>query len=425
MATVGRDIESVEVTGREFWSDGPPYELFKQMRSKCPIHWTASFEEFPDEAGFWSVTTAEDVHTVSRDWRTYSSEAGGVLAAAGGFPLELAQAMFIGMDPPKHDRLKALFQAGFTPRRIAAHEDAIREIVVKVLDRLDGRQTCDLVSDVAQPVVSRVIGSFMGIPDQDDAMWARLMNSTLGAADPDLNPDGFEGAIEKDLPEIFEHCRQLIAARQESPTDDLTSVLVHSEIDGSKLEEHEIVMGFFLLMAAGNDSTKATYCSGMRALMEDGEQMQLLLEDPSLIPAAVEESLRMFPAFAHFRRTATSDTELHGQKIREGEKVVMWYVSSNRDDTRFEDADRFDLRRWSNRGSSPEASVSRARCEHQAFGAGGRHFCLGTALARLELKVMLEETLRRYPAIELDGSPAAVESLFLNQLKSLPVGLRR
>src|SRR5271166_664510 len=206
MATVGRDIRSVELTAQEFWADGPPYELFKQMRRECPVHWTEGFEIFPDEAGFWSVTTAEDVLTVSRDYRTYSSERGGVLAAAGGFPLELAQAMFIGMDPPKHDRLKALFQAGFTPRRIAAHEDAIRAIAVKVLDRLEGRDTCDLVSDVAQPIVSRVIGSFMGIPEEDDAMWARRMNSTLGAADRDLNPGGFEGAIEKDLPEIFERC---------------------------------------------------------------------------------------------------------------------------------------------------------------------------------------------------------------------------
>jgi cholest-4-en-3-one 26-monooxygenase len=382
--------------------------MFKQMRGQCPIHWTESFEEFPEEAGFWSVTTAEDIHTVSRDWQTYSSERGGVLVAAAGFPLELAQAMFIGMDPPKHDRLKALFQAGFTPKRIAAHEDAIRAIAVKVLDRLEGRERCDLVVDVAQPIVSRVIGSFMGIPEEDDAIWARLMNATLGAADPDLNPDGFEGAVEKDVPEIFERCRRLIAERQENPTDDLTSVLVHAEVDGEKLEEHEIVMGFFLLVAAGNDSTKATFCSAMRALMEDREQMQLLVDDPALIPSAVEESLRMFPAFAHFRRTAMCDTELHGQKIREGEKVVMWYVSSNRDETRYEDADRFDVRR------NPE---------HQAFGAGGRHFCLGTALARLELKVMLEETLARYPNMEIAGSPAYVESPFINQLKSLPVRL--
>ncbi len=408
MATAGPDIENVELTDPELWLDGPPHETFKRMRSGCPIHWTESFELFPEEAGFWSVSTADDVHTVSRDFKTYSSERGGVLVAAAGFPLELAQAMFIGMDPPKHDRLKALFQAGFTPKRIAAHEDSVRAIVTRVLDRLHGREQCDLVTDVAQPAVSRVIGSFMGISEEDDAVWARLMNSTLGAADPDINPHGFEGAVEKDVPEIFERCRVLIAERQEHPTDDLTSVLVHAEVDGQKLEEHEIVMGFFLLMAAGNDSTKATYCSGMRALMEDREQLQMLLDDPSLIPGAVEESLRMFPAFAHFRRTATCDTELHGQKIREGEKVVMWYVSSNRDDTRFQDPERFDITRTE---------------EHQAFGAGGRHFCLGTALARLELRIMFEETLKRYPQIELAGKPAFVQSLFINQLKTLPVRL--
>src|SRR5581483_3231459 len=168
------------------------------------------------------------------------------------------------------------------------------------------QETCDLVTEVAQPVVSRVIGSFMGIPPEDDAIWARLMNSTLGSGDPDLNPEGVEAVMEKDIPEIFERCRRMIAERQENPTDDLTSVLVHAEIDGHKLEEHEIVMGFFLLVAAGNDSTKATYCSGMRALMESPEERQALLDDPSLIPSAVEESLRMFPAFAHFRRTATA-----------------------------------------------------------------------------------------------------------------------
>ncbi len=406
MAAVDRDIASLELARRELWTDGPPHDVFRDMRRECPIHWTESFGDFPDEAGFWSVTTAQDVHTVSRDWATYSSEAGGVIAASGGFPIELARAMFIGMDPPKHDRLKALFQRGFTPKRIADHEDEIRAIVRGVLDRLQGRDRCDLVGDVAQPVVARVIGSFMGIPQADDEIWANLMNSTLGAQDPDLNPDGVQGAVEKDVPEIFERCRRLIAERQENPTDDLTSVLVHAQVDGEKLEEHEIVMGFFLLMAAGNDSTKATYCSAMRALMQDPGQMRLLVDDPSLIPGAVEEALRMFPAFAHFRRTATRDTELHGQRIREGEKVVMWYVSSNRDEAVYEDPDRFDVLR------DPE---------HQAFGAGGRHFCLGTALARLELRILLQETLARYPAIHLDGTPVYAESMFINQLKTLPV----
>src|SRR5215471_8356549 len=301
-------LDQVLLADTEYWQDGPPHELFARMRRECPVLWTSKFSEFPDEAGFWSVTTAEDVHEVSRDWRTYSSEIGGMTALKNAIlPLELQQAMFIGMDPPKHDRLKALFQGGFTPKRIAEHEERIRAITREVLDHLEGRDQCDLVTDVAQPVVARVIGSFMGIPPEDDKMWADLMNSTLAAADPDLNPEGIEGVDAEVLPKIFASCQKLIAERRANPTDDLTSVLVHAEIDGERLEEHEIVMGFFLLMAAGNDSTKATYCSGMRALMEDQEQRQLVLDDPTLIPDAVEEALRMFPAFAHFGRTTTRD----------------------------------------------------------------------------------------------------------------------
>jgi cholest-4-en-3-one 26-monooxygenase len=402
-------LDEVLLADLEYWQDGPPHELFARMRRECPVHWTPRFSQFPDEAGFWSATRAEDVHEVSRDWQAYSSEIGGMTALKNAIlPLELQQAMFIGMDPPKHDRLKALFQRGFTPKRIAEHEDRIRAITCGVLERLDGRERCDLVSDVAQPVVARVIGSFMGIPPEDDQMWADMMNSTLAAADPDLNPDGIDAVSAELIPKIFASCQRLIAERRANPTDDLTSVLVHAEIDGERLEEHEIVMGFFLLMAAGNDSTKATYCSGMRALMEDDEQRQLVLDDPTLIPDAVEEALRMFPAFAHFGRTTTRDTELHGQKIKAGEKVVMWYPSSNRDETRYENPDVYELRR---------------KAEHQAFGAGGRHFCLGTALARLELKILIEETLGRYPRIEIDGEPRYVESPFANQLKTLPVRL--
>jgi cytochrome P450 len=402
-------LDEVLVGDRERWQDGPPHELFKRMRSECPVHWSSRITEYPEEAGFWSLSRADDIHEVSHDWQTYSSAHGITALTNAIMPVELIQAMFIGMDPPKHDRLKMLFQRGFTPKRIAEHEDAIRAITIGVLDRLGGRDECELVMEVAQPVVSRVIGSFMGIPPEDDEIWARLMNATLGAGDPDLNPEGTDYVMQKEVPEIFERCRRLIAGRRENPTDDLTSVLVHSEVDGERLEEHEIVMGFFLLVAAGNDSTKATYSSGMRALLENPDQRQLLVDDPSLIPSAVEESLRMFPAFAHFRRTATHDVELGGQTIREGDKVVMWYVSSNRDETRYEDPDRFDVTR------NPE---------HQAFGAGGRHFCLGTALARLELRVLFEETLARFPQMQLAGQPEQVESPFVNQLKSLPVRLK-
>jgi cytochrome P450 len=409
MAADPVSLNDVRVLDRDRWLDGPPHELFKELRAHCPVHWTSEITDFPKEKGFWSVTRPEDVATVSRDWETYSSELGGVTAISESiFPIELSRAMFIGMDPPKHDRVKQLFQKGFTPKRTAEHEDEIRAIAVRVLDRLDGRDEAELVSEVAQPVVARVIGSFMGIPEEDDATWARLMNNLMGAGDRELEPSEIPAAIERDTIELFQRCQSLIDERRERPTDDLTSVLVHAELDGQRLEEHEIVMGFFLLMAAGNDSTKATYCSGMRALLENPGERQKLLDDPSLIPSAVEEALRMFPAFAHFSRTTTRETELHGQKIGKGEKVAMWYVSSNRDEDVYEDPDRFDVER------NPE---------HQAFGAGGRHFCLGTALARLELRILLEETLKRYPEMELNGEPRHAESPFVNQLKTLPVRL--
>ncbi len=413
METTSQDqtpLEDVLVGDRANYADGPPHELFRRLRSECPVHWTVQITEYPQEDGFWSVTTADDVHEVSRDWQTFSSEVGGFTILKNSIlSLEMQQAMFIGMDPPKHDRLKALFQRGFTPKRIAEHEDAIRAIAVDVLDGLDGRDTCDLVDEVAQPVVARVIGRFMGLPPEDDEVWATLMNAIVSGGDPDATPEGAQIVMEREVPEVFARCGKLIAERRETPTDDLTSVLVHAEIDGEQLEDHEIVMGFLLLMAAGNDSTKATYCSGMRALMENPEQRRKVLDDPSLVPAVVEESLRMFPAFGHFARTATRDTELHGQTIHEGEKLVMWYPSSNRDETRYEDPDRFDVTR---------------NTEHQAFGAGGRHFCLGTALARLELRILIEETLRRFPEMEIDGEPRFVESPFANQLKTLPVRLR-
>ncbi len=248
----------------------------------------------------------------------------------------------------------------------------------------------------------------MGIPPEDDGAWAALMTSTLGAGDPDLNPEGIPSILAKELPEIFARCQRMIAERRENPTDDLTSVLVHAEVDGQRLEEHEIVMGFFLLVAAGNDSTKATYCSGMRALIEHPDQRQTLLEDPSLIPARSRNRCGCFPPLPTSAAPPPATTELAGQPIRCGEKVVMWYVSSGQDETRFEDPQRFDVRR---------------EPEHQAFGAGGRHFCLGSALARLELRIMFEETLPRYPQMELDGKPVMVESAFINQLKTLPVRL--
>ncbi len=402
-------IDDVGVLDAEHWVDGPPLALFERLRGECPVHWSKGLADYPEEPGFWSVTTTKDMATVSRDWRSFSSELGGMLAMPSQFfPLEIQNAMFIGMDPPKHDRLKALFNRGFTPKRIAQHEEEIRTSVRAVLDGLAPGQEVDLVHDVAQPMVSRVIGRFMGIEPEDDAGWAKVLNAVVSADDPELNPEGPGTVMERDMPLVIANCQGLIAARRAEPREDLMTVLVEAEVDGERLTDHEIVMGFVLLMVAGNDSTKAVFCSGMRAVMQDPEQRRLLHDDPTLVPDAVEESLRMFPSFAHFRRTATKDVELAGCRIKTGDKVVMWYPSAGREEALYEDANRFDLRR---------------RAEHIAFGAGGRHFCLGTALARLELEVMFQETLARFPQIALRGNGRMARAVFVNQLTSLPVRL--
>jgi cytochrome P450 len=321
-----------------------------------------------------------------------------------GIPLEAQRQQMISMDPPRHDRLKALFQRGFTPRRIAEHEDRIRGIVTRVLDRAAGRGECDLVHDVAGPVVARVIGSFIGTPEEDDQRHIEQTNIALGFGDEDLRPS--EEAMAQMIKEAWDETMEIIAERRADPQDDLITVLVEAEVDGERLTDSEIFMGLGLLGAAGNDSTRAVFTSGMLGLFEHPDQRELLLDDPDLIPGAVEELLRYYPAFSHFRRTATRDIELHGRTIRKGDKVLLWYVSSNRDEDAYEEPQRLD--------------VTRPR-DHQAFGAGGRHFCLGASLARLELKVLLQETLRRVPDIGLAGEPTRARSLFLNQLKTLPV----
>jgi cholest-4-en-3-one 26-monooxygenase len=405
MSTIDQNLDAVRVADPEHWREGPPLELFRELRASSPVHWSEGMSSFPDESGFWSVTNQELVKEVSRDWKTFSSELGGMV----GMPwvqLEVQNGMFIGMDPPKHDRLKSLFQRGFTPKRTAEHEPAIREITRGVLDGLHGRESFDVVTDLAAPVVSRVIGSFMGIDPADDAIWARLMNQLVGGDDAEMNPEGPQSVIDKVIPEIVGRCQILIDARRAEPTDDLMSILVHAEIDGEMLSDWEIVMGFILLVTAGNDSTKSTFSSGMKALLENPDERQKLLGDPSLIPSAVEECLRMFPAFAHFRRTATTDTELGGTPIKSGDKIMLWYPSTGRDEAVYEDPDRFDVTR------NPE---------HQAFGAGGRHFCLGTALARLELRVMFEETLARFPDLQFAAQPRYATAIFVNQLTTFPV----
>nr|HMS62983.1 cytochrome P450 [Solirubrobacteraceae bacterium] len=292
-------------------------------------------------------------------------------------------------------------------KRIAEHEERIREIVAVVLDRLEGKDEIDLVAEIATPVVSRVIGSFVGTPEEDDAAWSEFALRAMAFGDDELQPGGIETVMQQ-IHKAFEDGGKLVAERREQPTDDLTSLLISAEVDGEGLSDEEIIMGFALLQLAGNDSTKATFSNGMVALMQNRDEWQKLVDDPSKCEVAVEELLRWAPAFAHFRRTAMRDVEFQGKQIRKGDKVVLWYPSSNRDETVFQCPHQLDVER---------------NADHQAFGAGGRHFCLGTALARMEIKLLLEACVERFPDMELIEEPHAIRSLFLNQQREVWVRL--
>ncbi|MCU0258804.1 MAG: cytochrome P450 [Solirubrobacteraceae bacterium] len=399
-------VEQIDLGDMTLWEDGFPHEVFSRIRREDPVHWSP-MATWEGEPGFWSITLADDIHEISRRWEDFSSQEGGIVVTDHGTPIELQTAMFIAMDPPRHDRIKALFQRGFTPKRIAEHEERIREIVATVLDRLEGRDEIDLVAEIATPVVSRVIGSFVGTPEEDDASWSEFALRAMAFGDDELQPGGIETVMQQ-VPKAFEEGGKLVAERRANPTDDLTSLLVTAEVDGEGLSDDEIIMGFALLQLAGNDSTKATFSNGMVALLENRDEWRKLVEDPAKCEVAVEELLRWAPAFAHFRRTATKDVELRGKLIRKGDKVVMWYPSSNRDESVYACPHQLDVERGA---------------DHQAFGAGGRHFCLGTALARLEIKLLLEECVKRFPDMELTRAPHPIRSLFLNQQREVWVRL--
>ena len=411
-ATATPAIDELDVSDLDLWKDGPPHEVFRELREMPGLHWSA-LGDFPDEGGFWSVVRFEDIAAVGRDHETFSSDRSIILVdklAPEGEPdpIDISANMLISQDPPRHDRLKGLVQRAFTPKRAIEHTERMREIINLVWDRAleehpDGR--VDLVGDVGVYVPSMVIGDMLGVPREDAGKLVDWTNRTTAFEDPRLVPD--LGDVWAALQEFIPYVNDMITERESRPTDDLTTAIIESEIDGERLSHEEVLMFFFLLMVAGNDSTRAVFTSGIKSLLDDPEQMDLVRSGAVPMEQVVEEFVRFHPAFAYMRRTATRDTELAGQEIAAGDKLALWYVSGNRDATVFDDPDTFDVRRDPN--------------PHQGFGGGGRHFCLGAGLARLELKLWIEETLERFPTIELDGTSERLSSTFLNQYRSIPV----
>ncbi len=414
LAAPHSDLASIDLGNLDLWQDGPPHELFAQLRDTPGLHWSA-LDAFEHERGFWSVVRFDDIAAVGRDHATFSSKRSIVVVDKLSWdddtpdPMDLVESMLITQDPPRHDRLKALVQRAFTPKRAIEHTERMREIINLVYDRAlaanpDGH--LDLVQDVGVYVPSMVIGDMLGVPREDAPKLVDWTNRTSAFEDPRLVPD--LGDVWRALEEFVPYVNAMLDERTAQPTDDLTTAFIEAEVEGGRLAPEEVLSFFFLLMIAGNDSTRAVFTSGMKNLLEDPEQMQLVRCGAVPLEQVVEEFVRYNPAFAYMRRTATRDTELAGQRIKQGDKLALWYVAGNRDESAFEDPQRFDVRR---------------KTDHQGFGGGGRHFCLGAGLARLELKLWIEETLRRFPDLTLDGHPTRVSSTFLNQYRTIPVAL--
>jgi cytochrome P450 len=402
-----QDLDTVDLADPAVWDDGPPYELFARMQHEAPAHFSPQ-RNLPGEGGFWSITRFDDVRAVSRDHRTFSSERRGIFHMDDvGVPLDMQRLQLISMDPPRHDRLKALVIKEFTPEKVAEHEEHVKQIINGVLDSVADRERFDLVADVARPIPARVIGSLLGTPPEDDATLVHWTNVFTAFEDPAIREQWKDTMAV--VSEIVEYTQKMIAQRDDSAGGNLLTAMVDAEVEGDKLNELEIATFFVLLMSAGNDSTRATYSATMLELLRNPQLLHQVRERPELVDAVVEEGLRCYPAFAFMARAATKDTELHGKTIKENDRLLLWYIASNRDETVFPDPHKFDITR---QGLADQ---------HQAFGGRGRHFCLGANLARLELKLWIQQTLERFPDLELDGDPTRVRALFLNQYNSIPV----
>jgi len=383
-----------------FAARGFPHDAFATLRREAPVYRHPE----PNGPGFWVISKHSDVIHVSKRPLLFSSMQGINLQLVAAEELPTIQTMMLGMDPPKHSKYRRLVSGAFTPRTIAQLEPHIRQIARRIVDEVAAKGECEFVNEIAAELPLQVIAEFLGVPDEERGRIFHLSNRLIGFDDPEFQTSPDDGKIA--ATEMWLYANQLARARRTSPRDDIVSVLVSAEVEGEKLSELEFNNFFLLLAVAGNETTRNLISGGMLALLEHPRELRRLQSDPSLLPTAVEEMLRWVTPVAHFRRTATEDTAIRGQRIAAGERVVMFYPSANRDEEVFRAPERFDITRTPN--------------DHLAFGIG-QHFCLGSQLARLEIRIMFEELLRRLPEIELAGSVRRLRSNFINGIKSMPV----
>ena len=393
----------------ETFINGQPFDTFKQLRAEAPIYWHE--EDLDFEPGFWAITKHEDIIKVSKDPKTFSSAVGGHLMTMGDpevvDPTAVAAIIgnMIGMDPPEHQIYRKMVAPSFTPKSIRNLEDGMRNKVRELLDKVADKKDFNFVTEISEQLPLWVLCEMMGIEESERPKIRDLVNNLTDAS---IQQDPEKGMqVWFNYMELFKMGRDMIEERRKNPTDDLMSVVANTQVEGDQLPA-ELLDGFFLLMViAGNETTRNTITGGLMALTDNPAERQKLIDDPSLIANATDEMLRWVTSVIYFRRTATKDTSIRGQDIKKGDKVVMWYGSANRDEDIFEDGHLFQVDR-------PNAK------KHLAFGAG-EHLCLGNRLGHMQIRVLFEELLLRFPDIKYVEDPVRIPSNFLAGISELKV----
>ena len=394
-------LADVDLANPDSFVPGTPHDWFRMLRREAPLY----FHEEADGPGFFCVTRYEDLKHVSRNPAIFSSALGGTtLQDLGEEELAAVRAIMLNMDPPQHVKFRRVVSRAFTPRRVEALRPHVRAIARRIVDAVADKGECEFVSDVAAQLPLEVICEMMGVPESDRAGIFELSNRLIGFDDPEFQTSEADGKIA--AAEMFTYAFHRAAKLRANPGDDIVSRLLTAEVDGERLGDTEFASLFLLLAIAGNETTRTVTTWGVHSLMEHPDQRERLRRDPSLLSGAVEEIVRFNPPVHYMRRTATRDTEIGGVHIPAGAKLALWYPSANRDESVFEEPDRFDV------GRSPNP--------HLSFGIG-EHFCLGAHLARLELQEIFAALLRRIPEMELVSPPRRLRSNFVNGCKAMPV----
>jgi cytochrome P450 len=413
MADAGPAVDDIDLSSIEFWAK-PWAErdaAFATLRRERPV---AFFEElemppFPKGPGYHAVTRYADVLTASKNPEVFSSAAGAVSIL--DMPAEMNEyfGSMISMDDPRHARLRRIVSGTFTPKMLNRVLDQVAATAAEVVEKVRGAGVIDLVAEVSSPFPLIVVCDLMGIPASERQMVLEQSNIILSGGDPEFIPEGtdpvtaFLGAGAQ----LVELMNGLAAERRERPTDDLTSALVNTAVDGEQLSGDELASFFILLSVAGHETTRNGISHGVRLLGEHPDQRAIWQGDPSVTTTAVDEVVRVASPVVWMRRTLTRDAELSGVQLHEGDKVLLFYGSANRDEAVFTDPERFDVRRDPN--------------PHVGFGGPGPHFCLGAHLARREIALLVGDLFRQVPDFQLAGPPEQLRSNFINGIKHLPV----